>query len=109
MKYRITGDLTLSVDIEVEADSQQDARDQIEMVNINFDDDSAICHSIDISSFDEEDSINLNLEKWEEMSKQERIEYLKEKYNMDDDDAYQNAGLDSFDIDEELLEKLEIE
>ena len=107
MKFRVSGIMELDITVEIEANSKDEAIEEVECLYFCING-NAVCTSLNVSRFIEDDTTNLSLEKWDNMSKQDRISYLKEDCDMDDDTAYTNAGLDADRIDESLFENLEV-
>lgn len=107
-KFTVTGTLTIDVTASIEAESEQDAKDQLDMADccaestdesITFNDCCQADCEIDEVTWDAE-------KKWNDLSKSERMEMLKGN-GASDDAAYYIAGRSFKDVPNEWQEYFE--
>jgi hypothetical protein len=110
MKFRIAGTLEVDIVVEMEADSAQEALDDVDMMDICIGNDTdVICTTCNVSRFTEDEyAVNLTYKKWDDqMSKEERMKFLKGECLCSDDCAFELAGREAEDLPENYIEQLD--
>jgi hypothetical protein len=109
LKFQISGTIELDITVDVEAESLQDAIDELECASFSIEE-SMSCSNLSVSRFEEDgESKNLSYEKWDEnMSRVDRMQFLMQECGVSEDDAYELADKDACDISDEYFENLEV-
>lgn len=79
MKYRANITVTMEATIEVEADSEAEAKEQINLALFDLETDEGMITESNMQSSEIEEISNLHWDKWESMEEGDKIRFLKEQ------------------------------
>jgi hypothetical protein len=102
MKFIVGGQIEVGIEIVIDADSEVDAREQFESLDL-FVDEKISCTELNISSTNIDTCVNKAAQTWEDTDRLERAQVLVQN-GVEREAAFDSASLDASDLPREWLE-----